>query len=130
MHSDKFSLELKSTTGTNDGYDDDDGTKLKLSASKHDDDEESSLWTVNKPVQAPRLEIIRKIKWKGCEDSGNSWESEENLNCQDLLEKNAREEGEKWASSHGKRSSTDSYKDSYSNMNRAGEDVEKAPPKL
>ncbi|XP_052562650.1 heterochromatin protein 1-like [Culex pipiens pallens] len=72
------------------------------------------------------LENMFQIKWKGCDDSGNSWEPEEHLNCQDLLEKFAREEGEKWASSQGKRSSTDSF----SNMDRAGEDVEKAPPKL
>ncbi|XP_039451342.1 heterochromatin protein 1-like [Culex pipiens pallens] len=66
-----------------------------------------------------------QIKWKGCDDSENTWEPEENLNCQDLLEKFAREEGEKRAS-RGKRQSS---ADSNSNMDRAGEDVEKAPPK-
>ncbi|XP_039430164.1 chromobox protein homolog 3-like [Culex pipiens pallens] len=39
--------------------------------------------------------VIERIKWKGCEDFENTWKPEENLNCQDFLEKFASEEGEK-----------------------------------
>lgn len=71
-----------------------------------------------------RGKVQYQIKWMGCGDSENTWEPEENLNCQDLLERFAREEVEK-LNSRGKRS----LPDSNSNQDRSGEDVEKAPSK-
>lgn len=74
-----------------------------------------------------RGKVQFQIKWKGCDDSENTWEPVENLNCHELLEEFAREESEKKraSASRGKRSSADSN----SNPDRSGEDVEKSSAK-